>query len=58
MLREVWPEDNYFGKPGLSSDDEFNILKQIFYADLGTPTTGTSMTLLIIIILTPRLFYF
>jgi len=38
IFREVWPEDSYFGKPGLNSDDELNILKQIFYADLGTPT--------------------
>lgn len=37
MFREVWPEDSYFGKPGLNSDDELDILKQIFYADLGTP---------------------
>uniref|UniRef100_A0A2S2NUZ1 Protein timeless n=1 Tax=Schizaphis graminum TaxID=13262 RepID=A0A2S2NUZ1_SCHGA len=36
--REVWPEDDYFGKPGLNSDDELDILKQIFFADLGTPT--------------------
>lgn len=35
--REVWPEDSYFGKPGLNSDDELDILKQIFHADLGTP---------------------
>ncbi|XP_015364645.1 PREDICTED: protein timeless homolog [Diuraphis noxia] len=35
--REVWPEDSYFGKPGLNIDDELDILKQIFYADLGTP---------------------
>lgn len=35
--REVWPEDSYFGKSGLNSDDELDILKQIFYADLGTP---------------------
>jgi len=37
MFREVWPEDSYFGKPGLNSDDELDILKQIFHADLGTP---------------------
>ncbi|XP_050066512.1 protein timeless homolog isoform X2 [Aphis gossypii] len=36
--REVWPEDSYFGKPGLNSDDELDILKQIFFADLGTLT--------------------
>uniref|UniRef100_A0A2H8TU68 Protein timeless n=1 Tax=Melanaphis sacchari TaxID=742174 RepID=A0A2H8TU68_9HEMI len=36
--REVWPEDGYFGKPGLNSDEEIDILKQIFFADLGTPT--------------------
>ncbi|KAF0730149.1 protein timeless, partial [Aphis craccivora] len=36
--REVWPEDGYFGKPGLNSDDELDILKQIFFADLGTLT--------------------
>lgn len=38
MFREVWPEDDYFGKPGLSSNDELDILKQLFYANLGTPT--------------------
>lgn len=38
MGREVWPEDNYFGKPGLNSNDELDILKQIFYANLGPPT--------------------
>lgn len=38
MSREVWPEDNYFGKPGLSNNDELDILKQIFYANLGLPT--------------------
>lgn len=37
MFREVWPEDNYFGKPGLTNDEELDILKQIFDADLGKP---------------------
>ncbi|XP_025415567.1 protein timeless homolog isoform X4 [Sipha flava] len=35
--REIWPEDSYFGKPGLNHDEELDILKQIFSADLGTP---------------------
>lgn len=39
--REVWPEDSYFGKPGLSSNEELDILKQIFYADLGNSTGKT-----------------
>lgn len=38
MLREVWPEDGYFGKPGLNNDEELDILKQIFVADLGIPS--------------------
>jgi len=37
MFREVWPEDNYFGNSGLNSDEELDIFKQIFYADLGEP---------------------
>lgn len=43
MFREVWPEDSYFGKPGLNSDDELDILKQIFFADLGTLTGITGI---------------
>lgn len=38
MYREVWPEEGYFGRPGLNCEEELDILKQIFYADLGTPT--------------------
>lgn len=37
MFREIWPEDSYFGKPGLNNDEELDILRQIFSADLGTP---------------------
>lgn len=44
MFREVWPEDSYFGKPGLNSDDELEILKQIFYADLGMPIGKTDIS--------------
>lgn len=42
MHREVWPEDNYFGKPGLNNEEELDILKQIFFADLGMPTGITN----------------
>ncbi|VVC29572.1 Hypothetical protein CINCED_3A024542 [Cinara cedri] len=37
--REVWPENDVFGKPRLSSDEELDILKEIFFADLGIPMT-------------------
>lgn len=40
MFREVWPEDNYFGKSQPSGDEELDILKEIFFADLGMPMTG------------------
>lgn len=40
MFREVWPEDNYFGKPRPNSDEELDILKEIFFADLGMPVTS------------------
>lgn len=43
MFREVWPEDSYFGKPGLNIDDELDILKQIFFADLGIVTGITGI---------------
>lgn len=36
IFREVWPEDSVFGNPGLNSNGELDILKQIFDADLGT----------------------
>lgn len=37
LFREIWPEVSYFGKSGLSNKDELDILKQIFYADIGEP---------------------
>lgn len=45
MFREVWPEETYFGKPGLNSEDELDILKQIFYADLGLPSGTTKLSI-------------
>lgn len=41
MYREVWPEDNYFGNSGLNSNEELDIFKQIFYADLAKPAGRT-----------------
>ncbi|XP_050538805.1 protein timeless homolog [Daktulosphaira vitifoliae] len=35
--REVWPENGYFGALQLNVDEELDILKQIYFADLGMP---------------------
>ncbi|XP_053978576.1 protein timeless homolog isoform X1 [Hylaeus volcanicus] len=33
--RDVWPENDSFGKPDISSEEEFLVLREIFLADLG-----------------------
>ncbi|XP_063971887.1 protein timeless homolog [Diachasmimorpha longicaudata] len=33
--REIWPENDFFGAPGMAVEEEFLALREIFHADLG-----------------------
>lgn len=33
--REIWPENDSFGRPDLPPEEEFLALREIFFADLG-----------------------
>ncbi|XP_041971304.1 protein timeless homolog [Aricia agestis] len=37
--REVWPEEGVFGSPGIPEDEELDMLKTVYSADLGVETT-------------------
>ena len=34
VCREVWPDREEFGRPDISTEDEFMALREIFYADI------------------------
>lgn len=35
IFREVWPEDDCFGSPNSTPEDELLLLREIFFTDLG-----------------------
>lgn len=35
FCRDVWPENDSFGKPNITSEEEFLALREVFFADLG-----------------------
>ncbi|XP_020292361.1 protein timeless homolog isoform X2 [Pseudomyrmex gracilis] len=42
--REIWPENDCFGRADMPLDEEFQALHEIFFADLGVEETGTQNT--------------